>query len=277
MTYRKILQSAISKLEKSGIEEASNDAWLLMEHAFMINRTFYLMHGDEEALEETTNRFKAYVDRRCNREPLQYITGTAPFMGLEFNVSPEVLIPRFDTEVLVDRALMLAKKSRSILDMCTGSGCIAVTMAYNLPKCHVTAADLSKEALNVAKTNKDKYNLSNLELVESDMFANITDRYDMIISNPPYIRTCDIEELTHEVKACEPIMALDGYEDGLFFYRILASESANYLNEGGILIMEIGFDQAADVSRLLMENDYADVKVIKDLAGLDRVVCGWRK
>lgn len=277
MTARQVLNEAIERLSVAGIEEASNDAWVIFSHAFEMDRTAYLMHSqDEIALDERYENMNVALERRANREPLQYIMGSAWFMGHEFMVAPGVLIPRFDTEILVEQALKRAVGMADILDMCTGSGCIAISMGLGIPQAKVVGVDISDAALTIATENGKRLSASNVSFVKSNMFDSVQGRYDMILSNPPYIPTKDIEELAPEVKVSEPMLALDGHEDGLFFYRILAEKSPNYLKENGVLCMEIGYNQAEDVCRLLSDNQFADIEVIKDLVGLDRVVCGRR-
>ena len=276
MTHRKILDEAVNKLKAAGIVEAQNDAFVLWQEAFGHTRTGYLINADKEADDNLAPKFRMLVNMRCTRMPLQYITGKAYFMGLEFVVTPAVLIPRFDTEVLVEEAIKYIDADSVVLDMCTGSGCIAVSIAA-LSKAKVVGADISLEALEIAKENANLNKISDISFIQSDMFQNVTGTYDVIISNPPYIPTNDVLELMPEVKEYEPVIALDGREDGLHFYRILAEQAVNYLNPDGLLIMEIGYNQAEDVKNLLANNNFIGTRVIKDLAGHDRVVCGWRK
>lgn len=281
MTYRQILQEAIRKLQKAEIEEADNDAWILMSEAFNISRTDYFMKSGDECTDNArTELFDSMIERRVRREPLQYITGHAYFMGYEFRVTPDVLIPRFDTEILVEKSLEYASDGMKVLDMCTGSGCIAVSYALQCRErgydnVEVNAVDISSAALSVAADNAMRAGVD-INYIRSDMFTGVSGVYDMILSNPPYIPTRDIEDLEPEVRTSEPVGALDGHEDGLFFYRILAAESPSHLKAGGRLIMEIGYNQADDVCSLLEQNKFADIEVIKDLAGHDRVVCGRR-
>ena len=276
MTHRQILDMATKKLLEAGVTEAQNDAFVLWQEAFGLNRTGYLINADKEADSNLYPKYMMLINRRCTRMPLQYITGKAYFMGLEFKVTPAVLIPRFDTEILVEEVLKYVDTESTVLDMCTGSGCIAVSIA-SLSKATVTGVDISQEALEIAKGNAEHNQVSTVEFLESDMFQNVTGTFDVIVSNPPYIPTKDVLELMPEVKEHEPMMALDGSEDGLFFYRILAEQAADFLNPEGLLIMEIGYNQAEDVKNLLANNNFIGIRVIKDLAGHDRVVCGWRK
>lgn len=276
MTHRQILNKGKEILTEAGIFEADNDAWLLFSSSFDMSRTSYLMKSENEADEDAKHIFFEKIERRAGREPLQYIEGEACFMGLDFFVDENVLIPRFDTEILVDKVLKSIPKGSKVLDMCTGSGCIAISLSI-LGDNVVTGVDISDGALMVAMKNKEKNNADRVSFIKSDMFKGVNDKYDFIVSNPPYISTRDILELETEVKDKEPMLALDGHEDGLFFYRILAEQSGKYLNPGGAVFFEIGFDQGASVVTLLEENNFTDIEVIKDLNGLDRVVCGWRK
>ena len=276
MNHRQILSEGTAILQKAGIAEAGNDAGILFMSSFKMDRTSYLMKMSEQADEGLTKIFFDKIKRRANREPVQYIEGRAYFMGFEFTVSPAVLIPRFDTEILVENALKYIKKDSRVLDMCTGSGCIAISVSLLTGAC-VTGVDISEDALLIAGNNSVKNNADKVDFLNSNMFRNISGTYDFILSNPPYIKSADIEELEQEVKEMEPRIALDGYGDGLHFYRILAKESPQYLNEGGAVFFEIGYDQGAAVKALLDENGFTDTGIIKDLSGLDRVVCGWRK
>ena len=276
MTHRQILDMATKKLLEAGVTEAQNDAFVLWQEAFGLNRTGYLINADKEADSNLYPKYMMLINRRCTRMPLQYITGKAYFMGLELKVTPAVLIPRFDTEILVEEVLKYVDAESTVLDMCTGSGCIAVSIA-SLSKATVTGVDISQEALEIAKGNAEHNQVSTVEFLESDMFQNVTGTFDVIVSNPPYIPSKDVLELMPEVKEHEPMMALDGSEDGLFFYRILAEQAADFLNPEGLPIMEIGYNQAEDVKKLLANNNFIGIRVIKDLAGHDRVVCGWRK
>lgn len=276
MTHRQILETAVTQLNDAGIADAGNDAWLLFSDTFSMNRTDYFMHSSDEGDLDLCSLYYEKVERRRNHEPLQYIIGKACFMGMDFCVNPDVLIPRFDTEVLVEETLKLLNPGDRVLDMCTGSGCIAISLSL-LKDVTVTAADISEAALKVASHNREIHNAVKVSPVQSDMFENITGDYDLIVSNPPYIRTGDIKDLEIEVKDKEPLLALDGHEDGLFFYRILIEQGTSFLKKDGILIMEIGYDQSEDIKKLLQKNKYADIRVIKDLAGLDRVVMGRRK
>lgn len=272
MTYREALLSGEKILDMAQIVDAKNDAWLLMEMVCKIDKTFYYVHMDEEIAADEMKEYESVLKKRAERVPLQYITGEQEFMGLTFRVNSNVLIPRQDTETLVEEALNLAKPGMRILDMCTGSGCIIISILKNKTDIKGVGCDISKQALIVAKENAKLNNVS-VAFEHSDLFENIDGKFDMIVSNPPYIRSAEIPSLMPEVAQFEPIKALDGSEDGLEFYRRIIKESKNYLNTDGYIIFEIGNDQGEAVSNMLTYAGYNNVRVIKDLAHNDRVVC----
>ena len=281
MTNRQILVDGENILKNAGIEEYKSDAWLLFEYAFGMNRTSYLVKADCEVVSDTAvTSFKDMVNERATRKPLQHITGVQEFYGLEFNVNENVLIPRQDTEILVEEAIKIINKldckdtGYHILDMCTGSGCIAITLAKNCKNTVVTGVDISDGALEVAVANKEKNSATNVDFIQSNLFENINDKFDVIVSNPPYIESDVIDTLMQEVKDFEPRLALDGEADGLKFYREITKESLRHIKPSGYLLYEIGHNQGEAVSNIMIENGYTAVKVIKDLAGLDRVVMG---
>ena len=243
-----------------------------------MTRTRYYVDGFERMPKNEEDRFFELVSCRKTRIPVQHLTGVQEFMGYEFAVNEHVLVPRQDTEILVEEAekrLLLMKKENpvKVLDMCTGSGCIPISLKLRNPQIVIEGADISEEALKVAEKNAKKLGVSG-KWIQTDMFENITGTFDMITSNPPYIPTKVIEELEAEVRLHDPYEALDGKEDGLYFYRIIVKESRQYLKRGGWLIFEIGSDQAEAVKTLLQEAGYENIEVKKDLAGLDRVVYG---
>ncbi len=276
-TYRKCLEFGKQILADAGIWEADNDAWLLLESVFQITRTEYYMKSDQVPEEDLIRDYEKKIQRRANREPLQYIEGMTWFMGYTFKVTPDVLIPRLDTEVLVCEALKYINRDSKVLDMCTGSGCIAVSIAAESKAENICAVDLSEAALQIAIENGKKNQVDYIEFIQSDMFENVKGKFDCIISNPPYIKTSEIPDLMYEVGKCEPRMALDGHKNGLYFYEILVKNSVEHLLPNGMLIMEIGCDQGEEVKCLLENHQYINIKIIKDLAGMDRVVCGWRE
>lgn len=274
MTYREGLAAGEKILGKAGIADAKTDTWFLMEMACKIDRNFYYMHMMEDMTEEQAKQYQLLIKKRAERVPLQYITGEQEFMGLTFTVNSSVLIPRQDTETLVEEALKAAKPGMNILDMCTGSGCVLISILKNVDAKGI-GYDISKQALNVAKENA-KRNHVVCEFERSDLFENVDGTYDIIVSNPPYIPTEVIHTLMPEVKEFEPMEALDGMEDGLHFYRRIVREAKEHLAKGGYLMLEIGHDQGASVSEMLEYGGYAEVRVIKDLARNDRVVIGKR-
>ena len=273
MTYKETIDLGILILELAGIEEAENDAWLLLSKECKMNRTAYYMHMKDEILPEQLNEYKGLIKKRAERVPLQYITGEQEFMGLTFHVNSNVLIPRQDTETLVEEAIKLVEPGMSILDMCTGSGCIIISILKKCSGIQGTGSDISKQALNVAKENAKLNNVA-VDFERSDMFENLSDKYDMIVSNPPYIRSDVVPTLMPEVCEFEPLDALDGHEDGLYFYRKIIKECKSFLKEDGKILFEIGNDQGQAVSDMLTYAGFRNVGVIKDLAHNDRVVVG---
>lgn len=231
----------------------------------------------ETEKQDTAAVYRSLLAARSRHVPLQHLTGEQEFMGYPFLVNEHVLIPRQDTECLVEAALkeIIKKKQEhiAILDLCTGSGCIAVSLKKLLPEAHVTATELSAEALAVAKENAARLQ-ADISFLQGDLFASVTERFDLIVSNPPYIKTGIIETLMPEVRDHEPRQALCGGADGLDFYRRIAKEAPAYLNPGGALWLEIGCEQGKAVTALLRENGFEGVCCRQDLAGLDRIVCG---
>lgn len=273
MTLKEAYEYGQKRLADAEIDDAVLDAWYLLEHVTGISRALYFLRMNEEMSEENEVQYKEYLETRANHIPLQHITGVQEFMGYEFNVNEHVLVPRQDTEVLVEEALKVIKPDMEVLDMCTGSGCIIISLMKFAKQISGTAVDISEEALKVAKSNADKLDAA-VEFIRSDLFEEVKGQYDLIVSNPPYIRTAVIEELKEEVKFHDPFLALDGKEDGLFFYRKIVKDSLNYLKPNGRLYFEIGHDQGENVKNLMEEAGFKEVFVKKDLAGLDRVVCG---
>ena len=273
MTYQQALKWGELFLQEKGVEDAKTDSWLLLAMACHIDRNFYYLHMREEMQKEQIEAYEAVLKKRAEHVPLQHITGEQEFMGLPFLVNSDVLIPRQDTEILVEEALKKTKPGMQVLDLCTGSGCIIISILKNRPDLCGTASDISAAALHVAEKNA-KINEVSPVFVQGDLFEPVKGTFDMILSNPPYIPTAEIEKLMPEVREYEPLLALDGKEDGLVFYKKIIKEGYSYLNPGGYLILEIGYDQGAEVSARMEQAGYQRVKVIKDLAGLDRVVIG---
>ena len=283
-TNRELLREGQERLRAAGIAEADVDAWILFAGTTGLDRTAYFMQGNEKVQPELAERYFEKIGRRTDREPVQYIEGTAPFMGYDFEVDENVLIPRMDTEILVAEAVKAGTKlcrerihgtSVRVLDMCTGSGCIIESLYLSLKKdgylIEACAADISEKALEVAEKNAERLG-ADVKFFKGNLFEKVDGAFNMILSNPPYIRSDVIAGLEPEVKDYEPKTALDGMQDGLYFYREITEHAGEYLIDGGILMLEIGYDQGMEVSRMCRDNGYTDIKIIKDFAGLDRVV-----
>ena len=276
MTYKQAEQQGEQLLQAAGIADAKIDAWLLLEMVAKIDRSFYFMHTNDEVDAEVLTEYRRVVEKRAEHVPLQYITGEQEFMGMAFKVNSNVLIPRQDTETLVEEALKVIGPQMDVLDLCTGSGCILLSILKNAPTVRGTGSDVSKQALLVAKENAKLHNLE-AEWVRSNLFDNVSGQFDVIVSNPPYIAQAEILTLMPEVGQFEPVQALDGGVDGLDFYRKIVEQAPQYLKENGYLFFEIGWDQGTQVQQLMQEAGFARVTVIKDLAGNDRVVKGQMK
>lgn len=280
LTYRQMCHNGAAILADAGITDAEYDSFALLEYITGMDRTAYILDGSKSVPEDIAERYDAVIDRRSSHIPLQHITGQAWFYGRGFNVNSDVLVPRQDTEVLVSEALKVINAKDSVLDMCTGSGCIIITLALEKKLGRALGADISEAALKVASDNREKLGADDVTFVKSNIFSDINvnddELFDVIVSNPPYIATGEIETLTEEVRIHDPYIALDGLEDGLHFYREITQQSMNYIKSGGWLLYEIGCTQAHDVSDIMSEYGYSNIKVIKDLAGLDRVVMGQR-
>ena len=281
LELQKIYKDGEEFLREAGIEEASIDAWLLLEYVTGVSRAKYLCEPSMEIAEKDAGKYCELLEQRAKRIPLQHLTGEQEFMGYTFKVNEHVLIPRQDTEVLVEEAIKFLRPGKSVLDMCTGSGCILLSLLkmgvekFYMRNVKGTAVDISEEALKVAMANAETLGVE-VSFVQSDLFenvdVNVTGKFDVLVSNPPYIRTSVIEGLQEEVRLHDPFIALDGKEDGLYFYRKIIETSVNYLNDKAMVLFEIGHDQGEDVSNLLKDAGFSNVWVKKDLAGLDRVV-----
>ena len=280
MKYRDLYSQGIETLSSENIPDAKVDARILLEYACKTDRNALFLHGDMEVKDEDEKTYLELLSKRIMHIPLQYLTGEQEFMGLTYKVNESVLIPRQDTECLVEIVLKHLHDGMRILDMCTGSGCILISLLHYSNDCEGVGVDLSEEALNVARDNAERLSNNgisekmNVNFVHSDLFENIDGNFDIIVSNPPYIKTEVIKGLMPEVKDYEPMMALDGMEDGLYFYRKIIKSAKEHLSRGGQLFFEIGHDQGQEVSDLMRKEGYTCVEVEKDLAGLDRVVYG---
>jgi release factor glutamine methyltransferase len=297
MNYKEMYLTGVGHLEKAGIAEAKLDARLLLEAVCHTDRNTLLAHPELEVTSEQRENYVNYIEARAAHNPLQYITGVQDFMGLEFYVNQNVLIPRQDTEILVEEVMPYVHDGMHILDMCTGSGCILISLLQYSNHCAGVGIDLSSEALEVAAQNAERIlsakgmrifgnnvhwmpdceRLANDEVyfVQGDLFAPLRqEKFDILVSNPPYIASAVIPTLEPEVAEHEPRMALDGKEDGLFFYQKIIASAGQYLYRGGMLFFEIGYDQGEIVSGLMADAGFHDIEVKKDYAGLDRVVFG---
>lgn len=289
MTYREAINLGEKVLNMADVADAKIDAWLLLEMVCKIDRSFYYLHMEDEVAEEQLSEYEIALRKRAEHVPLQYIVGEAEFMGLKFKVNSNVLIPRQDTETLVEEALkhLGDVEKPEILDMCTGSGCILLSLLLERQDACGTGVDVSPEALEVAKKNAGILKVENrADFVESDLFSapyfcekggKDSGKYDILISNPPYIATEEIETLMEEVRLHDPRKALDGMEDGLYFYRKITEEAGKYLKPGGWLLYEIGCTQGEAVSTMMKAAGFTGVQIVKDLPGLDRVVLGQKQ
>lgn len=264
-------------LTEAGVPNANLDAWYLMEEAAGVTRSDLYVHPEKELDEEICGTYLDWIERRKERIPLQRILGKQEFMGLEFLVGEQVLIPRQDTEILVETAMQILEDGMQVCDMCTGTGCIAWSLAaLSQKEIRVDAVDVSEEAIQIAGANRERLGLDkNLtRVIQSDLFEKVQDRYDVIVSNPPYIRPDVIETLEPEVRDHDPRLALDGGADGLVFYRKIVDRAQDHLKEGGYLFFEIGYDQGDEVSQILADHTFTEIRIIPDLTGLNRVVTG---
>ena len=285
MNIKELVDYGKKLLKENDIEDYNIIAKTLVKYILKIDDAQIILQEENEVEEEDKTRYYLAVIEVISGFPVQYITNKQEFYGLEFYVDQNVLIPQPDTEILVEEVINIIKNNKEftnnvkILDMCTGSGCIGISIAKNIENCNVEMLDYSSDALDVAKINANKIlgNLSNIKFIQSDMYEELEEEYDIIVSNPPYIKTEEIETLSEEVKH-EPELALDGGEDGLAFYKELIEESHKYLSDNGYLCMEIGYNQKDDVTEMLEKNgNYYDIYSKKDLSGNDRIIIAKRK
>ena len=278
MTYRECYEQGCRTLQAAGIEEAALDARLLLEAVCGTDRNDLLVHGEQPVAPEAEEKYLNWIRQRAEHIPLQQLTGEQGFMGLTFSVNEHVLSPRQDTEILVEEVLKELHDGMRVLDMCTGSGCILLSLLHYSNDCEGLGVDLSAEALEVAGRNVLKVltpeKAEHAHFLQSDLFEKVEGKFEIIVSNPPYIASAEVEKLMPEVRDHEPRMALDGTEDGLYFYRRIIEEAGKHLVSSGMLFFEIGYDQGQAVSELMRTEGYCDVQVVQDYAGLDRVVFG---
>lgn len=290
MKYFEALKTAEKLLKEAGIREADVDARQLLEYASGLDYTRLLLKGQEEIPDQAAVKFREVLEKRRQRIPLQQIVGKTDFMGISLEVSEAVLTPRQDTEILAEEAIGCIRKAREagkkghagsqaddekirVLDLCTGSGCLIIAAKRFCPEIEAVGTDISGDALDIAQRNVQNSG-AGVTLVRGDLFENIDGMFDVIMSNPPYIRSGEISFLMEEVRDHEPRLALDGGRDGLSFYRKIAEEAPRYMKEEGWLLFEIGFDQGEDVKEILKASGFSEVSVIPDLSGSDRVVKG---
>jgi release factor glutamine methyltransferase len=279
----------INELIKIGVDSIKGrlysnpmlEATLLLSKLMKVDKVYIYTHGKDEVPEEIVEEYIKAIEKRSKGYPIQYIIKEKEFMGLDFYIEEGVLIPRPDTEVIVEYILAYIDKNHpneniKVLDIGIGSGAIGLSVAYYRKNTYVYGVDISPAALKVAGINRDRFKLTNVKLLESDLFEKIDkdEKFHIIASNPPYIPTETIDRLQEEVKNYEPRIALDGGREGMDFYRRIVPESKEYLNEKGLLILEIGYDQGNQVRDLMLKEGFKDVKILKDLQGLDRAVLG---
>lgn len=288
MTYGELYEYGKCALAQAGVAEAALDARLLLEYICRTDRNELIVHADRVRSDIEEQFYRTVIGKRASRIPLQHITGVQEFMGLSFRVNEHTLIPRQDTEILVEEAMRCLGDGMRILDMCTGSGCILLSLLKYSNECEGIGIDISAEALKVARENAERLQQAAVFL-EGDLFAplerfeaesaarkRVRGLFDMIVSNPPYIETGVIDTLMPEVRRHEPLGALDGGADGLSFYRRIAAQAPAYLRRGAYLFFEIGCGQAQAVAALMQEAGFVQIEVLKDYAGLDRVVYGMK-
>jgi release factor glutamine methyltransferase len=278
MVIGEILKKSVKILDEAGFEDPFNEAVTLMAAALGRTKSYIYTHKDEKPDNGDTAVLFEYVGKRIRRMPVSYITGKAWFMSLEFIVTPEVLIPRPETEAIVEKAVATAKDSPkneiSVLDICAGSGCIGISVAYHYERITAVLADKMPGCINVEKANITKHGLEErVSTIQSDMFENLKgQKFDLILCNPPYVKQKDIDSLEDDVKLYEPTGALDGGEDGLDFYRILSKQAPGHLLEGGYLVLELGIGQEDDVLHLVEREGLEVVSVEDDISGIPRIL-----
>lgn len=276
MKIEDTLNIARHRLLQNHIEEAGSKAKRVLAHILNVSKEYLIINDKQELTRDTEKQYCKYIDELIAGKPIQYLLGKQEFMGIEFKVNENVLIPQPDTEVLVQKVIEISKNynNPSILDLCTGSGAIAVSLSKFIPNSKITGTDISPKALSIAREND---NNRKIEFIKSDLFKNITGNFDIIVSNPPYIKTEEIKKLSKEVQN-EPLIALDGGKDGLEFYKEIISCAANYLKNNGALCLEIGETQKDDIIKLINKSlNYYNINCYKDFSGNDRIIICYKK
>ncbi len=277
MVIGELIKEAEQKLNEAGFDNALGETVALLSQALNCTKSYLYTHKDETPDENRIKLFHDYLQKRTNHMPVAYITGKAYFMSLEFTVDESVLIPRPETEGMVEKVLSLSEgntKGIELLDMCTGSGCIGISAAYYNRNITAVLADKMEGCIKIAKGNIKKHRLDDrVTTMQSDMFSSLENKeYDYILCNPPYIKSGDMDSLMDDVRLFEPASALDGGHDGLHFYRILAEKSGDHLKKGGHLILELGMGQETGVSDLIKNNGLSVVSIDGDLGGIPRIL-----
>lgn len=276
MIIKDLLKNGADKLKENNIEGANNISRILFANILNVSKEYLIMHDKEEVMDENIDEFYTDIEKIVEGYPLQYITNNQEFMKLNFYVDENVLIPQPDTEILVEKVLEIVNKnykntSINILDLCTGSGAIAISIAKNIQNCMIEASDISNDALNIAKRNAKDNNV-NIEFINSNLFERIYNKFDIIVSNPPYIESSIIKTLSRDVQN-EPLIALDGGEDGLEFYRKIALNAYKFMKNNGYILLEIGYNQKEKVIEILENIEkYVEIQCIKDYNNNDRVI-----
>lgn len=277
MEVREAINLAEEKLKNAGVNDWKTDAKLIYMKLFNVNDLFFIMNGRKEITKEDEEKYFIYIEKRSERVPLQEIFGETEFYGLPFRVNRSVLTPRLETELVLEKALEVIRdlKGKSVLDICTGSGILGICIKHDLPELSVTLSDISEDALKTAAENAE-LNGTDVEIVRSDMFKSISGKYDMIVSNPPYITLDEMSSLEPEVLNYDPRIALTDEGDGLSFYRIIAEEGISHLNENGAVVLEIGYNQGETVADILRGTGrYRKVEYFKDYSGNDRIAVAY--
>ncbi|PIE14753.1 MAG: protein-(glutamine-N5) methyltransferase, release factor-specific [Rhodobacterales bacterium] len=273
MIAAQVLAAAVELLQRAGVADAANDARILLAHALEIERSRLILHLDQDLPASAQARFQTSIAARCNRQPVAQIIGQRSFYGRDFFVTPDVLDPRPETELLIETALRFPFET--VLDLGTGSGCILLTLLAEKQHCRGVGADISAAALSICNKNAQHLGVSlRCELLQSDWFSQLSGRFDLIVSNPPYIAADEMPTLAPELRDWEPQIALSPGGDGLVAYRVLTQTAPRFLNPKGRLMVEIGHQQGADVCDLFQANGFHGITCLKDLNGHDRVVLG---